>query len=116
MLIYLFIVPTILCVVPLLAHTRGTLAIIALIGVAFLGYAWWRVWGALSAPAADPGFGGAVAFMSMILASLAFASGLFGRTLGLALQAQGRTRRDVLWTDVVAIAIPAVFLLVLQFL
>lgn len=115
MMLYLFVVPTILCIVPLMARTRGTLAVIALIGIGFLGYAWIEVWAAISHPNTG-GFGGTVAFMAMILASLAFASGLFGRVLGLALQAQGRTRAQVLWTDAVAIAIPAVFLLVLQFL
>lgn len=114
-MLYLFGAPTVLCVLPLLAPGRGTLAFIAIAGLVMLGWAWTEVWAAISHPSAG-GFGGAVAFMAMVLASLAFASGLFGRSLGLALQSRGRSRAQVLWTDAVAVAIPVLFLLALQFI
>ena len=100
--------PFVFCLVPLLA--RGWLAwcLVVVTGALILGWGWSEIAPAADGPA-DPT--AAIAFLSVCTA--AFAAGAAGRAAGLVLRQPGRTRRRTLWTDALALAVPAVLLLAL---
>lgn len=114
MALWLFGVPAFCCLVPLLAPGWRSLLAIGLGLSGWLAWSWASLWRQLSDPAFDGAFGGAVAFMAMVLTTLALVSGVGGRSFGLVMQARGKSRAGVLWTDMLAVALPVGFLLALQ--
>ena len=102
--------PFVFCLVPLLA--RGWLAwsLVLVTGALILGWGWSEIApAATGAGAADPT--PALAFLTVC--TTAFAAGAAGRAAGLALQGGRRTRRQLLWIDALALAVPAGLLLLL---
>ena len=104
------ILPFVFCAVPLVAQGWRAWCVVVVAGAALLGWGWSEIAPAASeASDADPT--AAIAFLSVCTA--AFAAGVAGRAAGLALRQPGRTRRRTLWIDSLALAVPAVLLLLL---
>ena len=64
-------------------------------------------------PEAGPdvhGFATAIVLAVVVASALALAAGAAGRAAGLTLQGRGRSRAAVLWTDLLAVAVPPAFL------
>lgn len=107
----ILLIPLAFCLVPLaMPGWRSWLAALAL-GTVALGWVWLEVRAALSAPADDHGMAAALAVGFALLATVAFVAGLAARALGLVLQGRGLRRAQVLWTDALGLAAPALLLL-----
>lgn len=105
--LYVYGVPALFCLVPLAMPGWRTLALVGAAGAMLLGMSWAQLWSRLSDPAFEGSAAGAVALIFLLVTTAAFAAGTGGRAAGIALQQRGASRREVVWTDLAAVSVPA---------
>ncbi len=105
------LIPLLFALAPLPATGwRGWRRLVAGAALGFVLLAAWVGWTIATAGPDVHGFATALAMAFVVASALGLAAGTAARAAGLALQARGRSRAGVLWTDLAALAAPLAFL------